>query len=855
MKGLFLFVILWSLVLGCFGQKYTGTVVNKVGSKPVDAVSLCLLSADSLVVGFCVTDADGRFVVEAQEDGQPPMYLSLQSLGFRRKVLKLSPDTYCYTVALEEEVYRMKDVKVSAQRIVEKKDTLVYSVSGFAQPQDKSIADVIAKMPGMEVKPDGQISFNGKAINKFYIEGMDLMGDRYALASGNLSRKRVKSVEVLRNHQPVELLRGKNFSEQAAVNLILEDNSKLNLTGSADIGMGASQHDFLYSDRLLVMLFGKHYQTLSIYKNDNTGVNLYDEISPVSLSDILGEKVTEELSLITPVSIQSPDIDRTWYIFNRSHLVATNHLFQLDAKSTIRTQISYFNDVSERSHVVETDYTFVDTLRTMYENHALKERRNRLDASMSLEVNRPKLYLKNESKGSFDWLTTASRSVWEHRGLNLSSSPDRKSFSDILDLKIPLSGDRYVSVASTHSYNHHPQRLSIFSGEMQRTDYASFQTQTAVSFRHRLFRMYADYEAGFDGVFQSLSSTLDHRSLIEKQVFGYSRPYMGVGLSYRNSVFHADAHVRLEWMKWRYGKRGATESEDRLHPDTKLFMRYAINGSSSVSLKYQYGQRIPDIRQTYDGDLYTSYRTIVNNAHVPEPEPSHRLVLQYQYSQPIKGLFFSVSAIGRDTKRHSAYVTSLSAEKHQLLIRKRIGAGYHAGMYMLTSRISQSFNSWKSFLVLSGSYIRNEDAQFRDNRLEDYGLDNYSVLLSYSARPFRFLSAELSSLWQQNRMRSATSGSHTSQFRHRINFTFPLTEHLLVSVEQSFHHAPETDTGSRFTDFRASYTYKRVEFQLKANNLFGKSVYEREFLSAIERSFYTYTLRPREWMASVTISL
>ena len=58
-------------------------------------------------------------------------------------------------------------------------------------------------MPGMEVKPDGQISFNGKAINKFYIEGMDLMGDRYALASGNLLRKRVKSVEVLRNHQLV----------------------------------------------------------------------------------------------------------------------------------------------------------------------------------------------------------------------------------------------------------------------------------------------------------------------------------------------------------------------------------------------------------------------------------------------------------------------------------------------------------------------------------------------------------------------------------------------------------------------------------------------------------------------------
>ena len=111
-------------------------------------------------------------------------------------------------IFLDSEDFRLQEVKVSAQRIEQKKDTLVYSVAGFSQPQDRSIADVIAKMPGMEVNPNGQISFNGKSINKFYIEGMDLMNDRYALASNNISKKRVKSVEVLQNHQPIEMLRG-----------------------------------------------------------------------------------------------------------------------------------------------------------------------------------------------------------------------------------------------------------------------------------------------------------------------------------------------------------------------------------------------------------------------------------------------------------------------------------------------------------------------------------------------------------------------------------------------------------------------------------------------------------------------
>jgi hypothetical protein len=108
--------------------------------------------------------------------------------------------------------------------------------AGFAQPQDRSIADVMSKMPGLEIKPNGQIEYNGMAINKFYIEGLDLMGNKYALASNNLNRRHVKSVEILKNHQPIAALRGKSFSEQAAINLVLEDNAKWHLTGTADLG-------------------------------------------------------------------------------------------------------------------------------------------------------------------------------------------------------------------------------------------------------------------------------------------------------------------------------------------------------------------------------------------------------------------------------------------------------------------------------------------------------------------------------------------------------------------------------------------------------------------------------------------
>lgn len=59
-------------------------------------------------------------------------------------------------------------------------------------PQDRTIEDVLKKIPGIEVTANGTIRFHDKPINRFYIEGMNLMEDRYALASKNIPAGMVK---------------------------------------------------------------------------------------------------------------------------------------------------------------------------------------------------------------------------------------------------------------------------------------------------------------------------------------------------------------------------------------------------------------------------------------------------------------------------------------------------------------------------------------------------------------------------------------------------------------------------------------------------------------------------------------
>ena len=851
MKKFNLLLLFICLAYVLSAQTYSGVLVEKDGGKAIAGVNVSLVTSNGLLIAWDYSDEKGQYKVVLPKDKQADkIHFSL--LGYKKVAMPLAEFPSDGKILLESENFQLQEVKVSANRIMQKKDTLVYSVAGFSQPQDRNIADVIAKMPGMEVNPNGQISFNGKSINKFYIEGMDLMNDRYALASNNISKKRVKSVEVLQNHQPIEMLRGKSFSEQAAINLVLEDDSKMHLVGSTDIGVGANKDDVLYNNRLMAMLFGKKYQTLSIYKNDNTGYDLFTEINPITLADLTKEDWMEE-SLVNMVTTHAPDVDRSRYTFNRSHLVATNHLFRLAEKANLRAQVSYFNDVSKRSNSIETEYLFTDTLNhTLYEHNAIREQRNRLDASVNLELNRSNLYIKNDLKSTFDWASSQGLTEWNENLRRLSSTPDRKFVADVLEVKLPMSGDRHISLSSVHSYNEHPQALTIYSGDIQRLDYSSFHTHTSASFRHRLFRMYANYQAGFRGMSQSLQTDIARQTSMTKQRFENYVPYISTGLNFQNNSIHLSADIKLNWLSWRWKGIEYTEKNTLFYPDAKLLFSYILSGTSTLNLNYRYSEDRQDLRQIYDGGLFTSYRTMVDNILLPEGNETHRLSLRYQYSQPIKGLFFSLSASTNHTAKHSAYATSL--REGEVLVRSKRKADYNSKMYLLSTRLSQSFSWWKSLLTLSGSYIKTEDAQFSGEVLQEFNLDNYMTSLSFSARPLSFLSFEWESAWQRSWMKSGITDSKTDRLRHKLDMTFPITSRWMLSFKNSLYQNLDTDENFWFADCSVSYFFKKMELRLDINNILGKTTYEREFISSIERNYYCYTLRPREVLAKVSFT-
>jgi hypothetical protein len=87
-------------------------------------------------------------------------------------------------------------VVIKNNYIYNKSDTINYLVKAFEQKQDLVLGDILERLPGIEITSTGQIKFQGVPINKLYIEGQDLLENKYSLATNNIPATAIEQIQV-----------------------------------------------------------------------------------------------------------------------------------------------------------------------------------------------------------------------------------------------------------------------------------------------------------------------------------------------------------------------------------------------------------------------------------------------------------------------------------------------------------------------------------------------------------------------------------------------------------------------------------------------------------------------------------
>lgn len=854
------------LLLSCVSllraQSFTGRVTDEK-RHPLSPALVLLANEASATLVYTFTDDEGGFSLSYQGK-EKPAQLVVRMMGYEMQSLSVSDFQNGQDIALKQKAFKLKEIKVNAGRIEQTGDTLTYSVAGFKQKQDRKLNDVIAKMPGLEVSPNGAIKYQGKAINRFYIEGMDLMGSKYAIAGNNLSADKIEQVQVLQNHQPIRTLRNTQFSDQAALNIVLKEDAKNTWSRAADLGMGTTlqaDKELTYDNRLMTMMFGKRMQSLSMYKNNNTGIDIGSEVTDLAS---LFRNSQQENGLLSQLSPSAPELDPQRVTFNQSHVAATNWLWRTPKKNDLRVQLDYLWNRTSSLTQSETSYTDLGGL-LLSEKSDVSALTNRWKGNLEYTVNKEKLYLHNCLSGHLDF----DRSYGSTRLQDLSSGsnfltsrqqvkPHERHLTEEFQLiRTSKQGHRYnLSHQTTYSYL--PGQLLLLDESTQHLDIRSLASHTYTSFGHSLGFCTLTYTAGFKMRDQQLEAEIPGVSSPEfasngKESYSEQNLYLEPSFQYKREAFRLNARLTADYRH----RKSALESKGDLVLEPRLSLHVNATATTRFSALYAYTRQDATLTGLFATPLFVDYRTRLAHQGLLNYNGRHTTTLDMEYQNPIRGNFLNLSTSWSRREHIRLYQ---SEYRENIFHRTETNDTYNAHTYNLHGYVAHSFAWYKTTLSLTADYGWNDYALLLNQVKTPYQLQTGEVKFSCSLRPIPLLSLEATVSYlthqQKNKRDASLSSERLNSFHHTLNAYLFFGEKWQLNLNNDLYHSnDESVKFNHFLDLGLSYKEKRYEWTLACHNLLGRSRYERRILSTDQLQYTVHRLRPREVMMKLSIDI
>ena len=211
-------------------EKVTVTVRGRVtrsdSGAPVENANVMLCRSDGRsVYRFAMTSSDGTYSIEYSGDDDS---LAVRVTGFnlRAQTRVIPARSMAVDFSMEWAAMSLGEVTVRAEPVERRTDTVVYHVESFRESGDRTIGEVMSRMPGIEVSRSGRLRYNGKDIGRMYVEGLDMLESRYGLATNTIRAEDIASVEVMEDHQHIKIYEDQGLPGAPAVNLRLKKGAR-----------------------------------------------------------------------------------------------------------------------------------------------------------------------------------------------------------------------------------------------------------------------------------------------------------------------------------------------------------------------------------------------------------------------------------------------------------------------------------------------------------------------------------------------------------------------------------------------------------------------------------------------------
>ena len=217
--------------------------VTDENNNPLENAAVTLIKAkDSSIVNFLGTGKNGKFSlkVPVQKEATMLQISGEQLSGFSKNFSSIDNDVDLGIIALKKElVSDIEEVKITVSPVKIKKDTVEYNASYLKVAPDDKIDELLNQIPGVEADDDGNITINGKPVNKILINGKPFFNKDGKIALETFSADIIKKIQITTSKSKEEEFTGRApLSDSLTVNFNMDEKNNRGSLNNIGLGYG-----------------------------------------------------------------------------------------------------------------------------------------------------------------------------------------------------------------------------------------------------------------------------------------------------------------------------------------------------------------------------------------------------------------------------------------------------------------------------------------------------------------------------------------------------------------------------------------------------------------------------------------
>ncbi|WP_026726287.1 carboxypeptidase-like regulatory domain-containing protein [Flavobacterium sasangense] len=854
-----------------------GTIFDN-SNKPVPNSSVLILKKGTDdVIAYAISDSKGIYSITFSSSYNE-IDIQVRCMSYETITETIKNNSNTKNFILNEKSFELKEIIVKTSPIKQKGDTIKYFVNSFSKEQDRSIGDVLKRMPGIEVLSDGKILYQGRPINKYYIEGLDLLEGKYNLANENLPFKEVTQVQILENHQPIRALDSLKFSDQAALNIKLKN--AYTFTGQASLGSGFNP--LLWDANITPMLFTKKTQMLATYQTNNTGVNVASQLKKLTIEDLINqfENNSEKTDWLSIQQLATPNFSEKRWLDNNIHLLSGNYLQKLNNNYELRINLSYLNDYQQQKGYTNTEFiTPVNTI-TILEEKYNQSFYNSLQTNITLQKNADKNYFKNSLEFQGFWDSQKGNIVLNNEPINQQLNNEFFRISNNLKNIFPL-GKQMITLNSYVGLNKTPQTLTVNPGQFenilnnnlpydevkQQVDLNTFYTNNSISFTKAIKRFSIEPKVGFQIENQQLNS-----EILTSENFNLGNEFSN-NLDWFRSKLYLNITTQYKKNKWRFElttpinhhtiqiKDNPLQSSENLNQVTfepRLSAIFDVNSFWKINSSINFSNQFGTINQIHYAYILQNYRNLQRiNAPIPQ-NLNQNFSFGIAYRNPIKTLFWNVMYVNNKSVNNLLYQTQVSTIGATEL--QAVEQDNNRKNHNISTRASKYFSKIKSNITLNATFNLQNFQQLVNNNLTAIKNQNLTIGNKIDTDITDKINVEYQANWTFSKNKTQNQENPTvTQQSHILNLNiYPAkNQYFAIKSEYINNNLFTERTENIFTDliYRYTLTKNKIDLEFQLSNLFNTTNYRTININDFSYVETNFNLRPRQALFKVRFTL